>query len=60
MKKISKLNDNANLGGRQFEFFKQLEQYFLDSNDTIVDRLANFPKYVTLVAAMLPANEKKM
>ena len=47
MKKISKLNDNANLGGRQFEFFKQLEQYFLDSNDTIVDRLANFPKYVT-------------
>lgn len=47
MKKISKLNDNANLGGKQFEFFKQLEQYFLDSDDTIIDRLANFPKYVT-------------
>ena len=42
MKKISKLNDNANLGGRQFEFFKQLEQYFLDSDDTIIDRLVIF------------------
>jgi hypothetical protein len=47
MAKLSKLNDNANLGGSQFEFFKQLEKYFVDSNDTIIDRLANFPKYIT-------------
>ena len=47
MAKISKLNDNANKGGIQFEFFKELEQYFVDSDDTVIDKLANFPKYVT-------------
>ena len=47
MKKVSKLNDNANKGGKQFEFFNGLEKYFEESNDTTVDKLVNFPKYVT-------------
>jgi len=47
MSKISKLNDDANKGGKQFEFFKELEQYFVNSNDSVIDRLSNFPKYVT-------------
>ena len=47
MKKLSKINDNANFGDRQFEFFKQLEQYFQNSDDSTIDKLINFPKYTT-------------
>jgi hypothetical protein len=46
-KKASKVNDNANLGGKDFTFYNELEQYFIDSEDTIIDKLGNFPKYVT-------------
>ena len=41
------VNDNANLGGKDFTFYNELEQYFIDSEDTIIDKLGNFPKYVT-------------
>ena len=47
MRRKSEFNEHANFGGRQFEYYNQLEKYFDESKDTTLDKLGNFPKYVT-------------
>jgi len=47
LKEISRFNESAKVGKLDYEFLKQLTEYFEKSPDLVADKLANFPKYVT-------------
>ncbi len=47
MEKNSKFNDNAKKGSKDYEYFQNLTKCFESGDDTLIDKLNNFPKYTS-------------